>query len=522
MSAIRDNWRVLALVVLLVGSSMVLFVPGLIDTQEETAGPTNLAYGLELDGGTRVRAPVTGYAAPDVGTQDETNVSRSEIVDTVASDLGVDEDLVLVRTRRTDDGEVARSVELFTENASRTDFAAALRESGLPVEDDDVRDGVMPATRSEMVETIDRKISEAGLAGGSVRTTQGPTGTFIVVEAPNRDYDELRSLLSARGDVEIVASYPTDGGNRTNTTVLARDDLKRIGSATEDQRRGTTYVPVTLRDDVAQNFSDTMVRTGFTQAGVNRGCDWSQRNPEIGGYCLFTVVDGEIVFGASMGGDLARTMNSDEFAKDPQFRMTTGGNLSNARELQVNLKAGSLRAPLDFDDGTVYTLEPALADNFKRDSLLTGIVAVLAVSLTVFLRYGNPKVAAPMIVTALSEVFLLLGFAAAIGLPLDLSHIAGFIAVIGTGVDDLIIIADEVLDEGDVQSGRVFQSRFRKAFWVIGAAAATTIIAMSPLAVLSLGDLQGFAIITILGVLIGVLITRPAYGDILRYLTTQD
>jgi preprotein translocase subunit SecD len=44
---------------------------------------------------------------------------------------------------------------------------------------------------------------------------------------------------------------------------------------------------------------------------------------------------------------------------------------------------------------------------------------------------------------------------------------------------------------------------------------------MSPLAVLSLGDLRGFAIITILGVLVGVLVTRPAYGDILRSLLTD-
>jgi preprotein translocase subunit SecD len=36
---------------------------------------------------------------------------------------------------------------------------------------------------------------------------------------------------------------------------------------------------------------------------------------------------------------------------------------------------------------------------------------------------------------------------------------------------------------------------------------------MSPLAILSLGDLRGFAIVTILGVFIGVLITRTAYGD---------
>ena len=127
-----------------------------------------------------------------------------------------------------------------------------------------------------------------------------------------------------------------------------------------------------------------------------------------------------------------------------------------------------------------------------------------------------------MFLTAMAEVYILLGFAAGVGLALDLSHIAGLIAVIGTGVDDLVIIADEVLAQGEVRTRRVFQSRFRKAFWVIGAAAVTTIIAMSPLTVLSLGDLSGFAVVTIVGVLIGVLVTRPAYGDILRSLVTTD
>ena len=148
--------------------------------------------------------------------------------------------------------------------------------------------------------------------------------------------------------------------------------------------------------------------------------------------------------------------------------------------------------------------------------MVTGAVAVLAVAGVVLFRYREIGVAAPMILTAAAEVYLLLGFAALVGLALDLSHIAGFIAVIGTGVDDLIIIADEILQGERVKTGRVFESRFRKAFWVIGAAAATTIIAMSPLAVLSLGDLQGFAIVTIVGVLLGVLVTRPAYGNILR------
>jgi preprotein translocase subunit SecD len=53
-------------------------------------------------------------------------------------------------------------------------------------------------------------------------------------------------------------------------------------------------------------------------------------------------------------------------------------------------------------------------------------------------------------------------------------------------------------------------------------AALTTIVAMSPLFVLSLGQLRGFAIITIVGVIIGVAVTRPAYGDVLRKLMLDD
>jgi preprotein translocase subunit SecD len=44
---------------------------------------------------------------------------------------------------------------------------------------------------------------------------------------------------------------------------------------------------------------------------------------------------------------------------------------------------------------------------------------------------------------------------------------------------------------------------------------------MFPLIFLGLGTLKGFAITTILGVLIGLLITRPAYASIVNKLSTK-
>jgi len=54
------------------------------------------------------------------------------------------------------------------------------------------------------------------------------------------------------------------------------------------------------------------------------------------------------------------------------------------------------------------------------------------------------------------------------------------------------------------------------AFKIIFISAATTSFAMLPLLVMGLGKLTGFALTIIIGVLIGVLVTRPAYGGILR------
>ncbi|WP_435196433.1 preprotein translocase subunit SecD [Natronomonas sp. EA1] len=512
---IRENWRIVLMVVLLVGSAAALFAPSgaSADGNATTAaGPTNLQYGLELSGGTRVRAPLVGMTATGVPVSPtdenavETNVSQR--LDLSLSDVQVRPQL--------------QTVEVFSQNVTREQVAEALRAEGYDVQASDVENRVTEPTRQTAVQVLNQKINKGGLTGGSATISRSATDdrAFILVEVPNANREEVLELISSRGQVEIVAGFPTENGTYRRVPLISQNDLASIGTATQPQR-GPPYVPATLTQPAAQRFAEAMREFGFTSDRGIENCRW-QADEENYGYCLFTVVDGEIVYASSMGSGLAEIINNGQFVADPGFRMTAS-SMEEARELQVNLRAGALPTNLAIQgQGTTYFLEPSLAQEFKTFSLVTGFIAVLAVALTVFIRYREPGVALPMILTAGAEVFLLLGFAASVGLALDLSHIAGFIAVIGTGVDDLIIIADEILQQGEVRTGKVFASRFRKAFWVIGAAAATTIIAMSPLAVLSLGDLQGFAIITIVGVLLGVLVTRPAYGNILRNLVLDE
>jgi preprotein translocase subunit SecD len=127
-----------------------------------------------------------------------------------------------------------------------------------------------------------------------------------------------------------------------------------------------------------------------------------------------------------------------------------------------------------------------------------------------------------MVGTSISEIIMILGVAALIKWQLDLSSIAGIIASIGTGIDHLIIITDEVLYEGKIPSTMsAFSSRIGKAFVIIIGAASTNIIAMAPLVVMGFGTLKGFAITTIIGVFIGVIVARPVYGVVIKELLEE-
>ena len=542
---IRENWRIWLLVVFVVASSVAIFAPlgiggpaggdagaangtsGDAAVESTTSQYTNLRFGLDLAGGTQVRAPLVGM------TVDGLQFDRDEagtIEETLQTELGIGPGDVDASSA---DGTVEVFVDEDDGNVTQAEFAAALQAAGLDVDESDVRSGVTASTRQDAVDVLSNKIDRSGLSGGNVfQSASAGQERLIVIEVPGADRQEVLDLIGDRGLVQTVALYPveTNGSVEYRTDNLTtQDDFDNIGNA-QVSDNGQPQVPVELREESAVEFQQAMQEYGFDrQGGTNCQYDRSRSFEEnveafesagVENRCLLTVRDGEVVFAASIRRDLSESFRTGTFANDPNY-VTSARSIEEARELEVNLKAGALPTEMDLEDGTTRFLLPSLAQQFKPLSLLTGAAAIVAVSLMVFFRYRRADVAMPMILTAAAEVYVLLGFAAAVGLPLELSHIAGFIAVIGTGVDDLVIIADEIMQRGNIETSRVFESRFRKAFWVIGAAAATTIIAMSPLAVLSLGDLRGFAIVTIVGVLIGVLITRPAYGDILRVLVLR-
>ncbi|RMF06340.1 hypothetical protein D6764_02470 [Candidatus Woesearchaeota archaeon] len=190
--------------------------------------------------------------------------------------------------------------------------------------------------------------------------------------------------------------------------------------------------------------------------------------------------------------------------------------LNNMKRLQTILITGSLPVKLTIEK--TDAISPVLGEEFTKNAVKMGLLAILAVGVVIFIRYRRLVISVPVMLTMLSEAVLLLGLAALIGWNLDLAAIAGILIAIGTGVDDQIVITDEILSRSRAQQQILtWRQRIKRAFFIIMAAYFTTVVAMLPLWFAGAGLLKGFAITTIFGVSFGVFITRPAYAAMVEF-----
>ncbi len=178
--------------------------------------------------------------------------------------------------------------------------------------------------------------------------------------------------------------------------------------------------------------------------------------------------------------------------------------------IQSVLNGGAL--PVHVIVGTPTILQPTLGSSFERISIIALILAIIAVSIVIAIRYRKAFLIAPIILTTLAELFIIFSIIGLIG-SIDLAAIAGMIAVIGTGVDAQIIISDEVLN---MHKDSTMKLRLSSAFYVVYADAFLLTVAMLPLFFsTSLVTVIGFSESTIIGALLGAFVTRPSYGAIL-------
>ncbi|OYR72704.1 preprotein translocase subunit SecD, partial [Halorubrum sp. E3] len=304
LEPIKENWRILLLVVVVLGSTVALFGPGFgpepapgENASEARQGITNLQYGLDLAGGTRVRAPLSGYTATDVALGGE---SPEAVADAVAAELDN------ASTRNVGVVPDESAVEVTDPTVTESQFRAAMDAAGY--EYGGIRSGVTQETRDETMNVIQDKIDQTGLSGGTVQQVQSLTGEyFILVEVPGEDRSSVIDLLEDRGTVGIDIAYTDGNGTAVQEGALIQGDFDEIGTATQSDRGPGAYVPVTVRnsDDDGQSpahaFQDAVAQRGFPDAYETQAdqCGYNSETGEIEEVngdrnpCLLLVVDGE-------------------------------------------------------------------------------------------------------------------------------------------------------------------------------------------------------------------------------------
>ncbi len=174
------------------------------------------------------------------------------------------------------------------------------------------------------------------------------------------------------------------------------------------------------------------------------------------------------------------------------------------------LTGGAL--PVQVIVGTPTSIPPTLGKSSLDISIIALVSAIILVSAFIVIRYRKVFLVGPILMTTLLELFIIISIIGLVG-TIDLSAFAGMIAVVGTGVDAQIIITDEILSRRSASEGA--KTILGNAFYIVWADAILLIIAMLPLFFsTSMVEVIGFSESTIIGALMGVLVTRPAYGAI--------
>jgi preprotein translocase subunit SecD len=371
-------------------------------------------------------------------------------------------------------------------------------------------------TMDILLENMKERLNVYGLSDIVVREAGDLSGNqYILVEMPGVNEDEVQELLSRQGKFEAKVSNQTVFiGGQDITYVCRSADCSGIDATAGCGRAADGWFcrfrfSIAISQEAAQR-----------QAAATADLEViTENNQEYLSEKIYLYLDDKLVDELNIGSELKGRDITDIQISGSGVGATKQeaalNSLQNMKRLQTILITGSL--PVKINIIKTDSISPLLGEEFVRNAILVGLLAILAVVVVVVARYRKIQVALPLLITSTSEVIILLGFAAIANWNLDLAAIAGIIIAVGTGVDHQIVITDETLS-GESSKTFNWKERIKNAFSIIMVAYLTTLVAMIPLLFAGAGLLKGFALTTIFGVSIGVLVSRPAYAAIVEIL----
>lgn len=361
---------------------------------------------------------------------------------------------------------------------------------------------------NDLVSVTSNRLNEFGISDVSVKSVTDLSGNnFMLIEVAGATPTDLNDLVSKQGKFEAKV------GNET-VFIGGEEDITYVARTGE---QSGIYSCGTYQGEEVCNFRFSITlseKAAKRQAAVTSNLSIDPSNPEYLDKKLDLYLDDDLVDSLSISKELKgreTTQISIQGAGRGKVRQEAyDDGVYNMKHLQTILITGSL--PFQLEIVKIDTISPVLGKEFEKNLVILALVVFLFVSIILFIKYRRIKVTLSVILTMFSEAFITLAIAALIKWNLDAPSIAGIIAGMGTGVDDQIVIMDEAVSDEQT----TLKQRIKNAFFVILSAFSLTVVAMLPLFWAGAGLLKGFAFTTIIDVSVGILITRPAFSEIIK------
>ena len=362
---------------------------------------------------------------------------------------------------------------------------------------------------NDLISITQNRLDVYGISDINIRPVSDLTGEhYMLVEIAGATPSDLEELISKQGKFEAkIGDEVVFVGGEKDISSVCRNDATCAGveacNPSEEGYFCNYRFVIYLSEDAAKRHAD-----------ITDKLDISTNNSGYLEKKLDLYLDDKLIdslwISEGLKGRVTTQIQIQGSGSGETNQLAYDSSLTSMNKLQTILITGSL--PYKLEIVKLDTISPTLGKDFINSIFLAGLAALIAVSLIVFLRYKNFKSSIALLLTSVSEIVIILGIASFIDWNLDLPSIAGILATIGTGIDSQIII----LDESRQSTFLSIKERMKRAFAIVMGAYFTALVALLPLMWAGAGLLKGFAITTLIGITAGILITRPAFADMIK------
>jgi preprotein translocase subunit SecD len=291
-----------------------------------------------------------------------------------------------------------------------------------------------------------------------------------------------------RGRAPLGSKLYTERG--TGRPILLKRDVIITGDSLTDARSAPSQDGPSVAIKLDSRGGDEMLKTTSANVGRRMGVVLIEKTRET------VMVDNKPV---------SRDVTTQEVISDATIRGVfgntfniTGLRQSEAQELALLLRAGSLAAPMAVVEERV--IGPSVGAENIRSGVIALIVGMAGTFLFMAIYYKLFGLVADLVL--LANVVLLTALLSIMGAQLSLPGIAGIILTVGMAVDANVLIYERIREELrlGVSPQAAIKAGFEKAFSAIADSNITTLIAGIVLWVFGTGPIQGFAIVLTLGI----------------------